>query len=354
MTSMMSERDLTGRLAQLFQEAMKTTDPVSQAQANHRLAKYAEARHKLGPLLWSLVKQGRLNVDDEAAAYLRSTYRHVGLFIAKQQSTRAKLKQIFAAALIPYIEFKGRGLAEQLFEDPAARFSKDIDIIVGKKDRNKALDALHAAGFLRAPNGPEMSRRNSRIWMWLRKDASLFDPQTGQQVELHQRLFSCETEGLSEAFVAANLTDVIPRINNEHYIFYLLLHGAHSHWPSLRRVLDVPLLFKKASSADPIVVFELAHRYQCASAISASIRFAESVFPGDVDKTWMALANKYLTPKSTALEASFKRLLFSPLGSVARARAPLSECYTYDDGISYLREAPKRLMTFALNRIEGA
>lgn len=344
MTNVIEESDMTRHLASLLDKARIEAAAPPIGKLDIALARHANKRHRIAPLLHIFAKQGCFEVDSETTAYLQDGYRHAGLFIAQQQSVRQRLASIFAKSGIRYIELKGRGLAEQFYDDPAARFSKDIDILIDRNSRDGALKALNQEGFLRNPNGTKLNRKRATIDMWALKDTSLFDPKFGQQIELHQRLCLSEPSDLSSAFMLDTQTNITPKISNCFYILYLILHGANAHWSTLKWVMDISILLQKTPSENAAMVFDLAEHYHCTSAISASVDFAGEIFPGSIDDNWQRLAERYSSAKSKKLEASFHRMLFSPSGSVKRAGFPVSDWYIYDGGINYLKEAPRRLI----------
>lgn len=68
-------------------------------------------------------------------------------FYLRQQHTLHRITAIFAAAGIAHAVFKGAHVRELVYDNPAARPSCDIDILVAKADRVKAIRTLTAAGF---------------------------------------------------------------------------------------------------------------------------------------------------------------------------------------------------------------
>lgn len=342
---MSAEANMTRCLASLLQNSLGDGAVAQSGELDISLAQFAGTRHRIAPLLHVLAKQGHFAVDKETEIYLQKSYRHAGLFIAQQKSVRKSLDQIFSTCNVPYIELKGRALAEQLYKDPAGRFSKDIDILIRKKDQDAALVALYEGGFSRSGDGAKFSRKKAAIDMWALRDISLFDPKFGQQVELHQRVFPPETVSLSAALMSEAATDITPKISNHSYILYLMLHGAHTHWASLKWIFDMALLFKKITPQNAAAIFRLAESYHCTSALCASVHFIANILSGSIDESWLKLADEHRTPKSQKLEAAFIRTLLSTANSrVRRAGFPGSDWYIYDGGMNHLREIPRRLI----------
>lgn len=80
-----------------------------------------------------------------AAAYLR------------QQHALHRTTAVFVAADIAHAVFKGAHVRELVYANPAVRTACDIDILVARADRGKAIRALTAAGYTFHPDAANIS-----------------------------------------------------------------------------------------------------------------------------------------------------------------------------------------------------
>lgn len=75
----------------------------------------------------------------------------------RQQHTLLGISDIFATAGIPHAVFKGVHIRELIYDNPAVRPACDIDILVAKKDKIRAIKALVEAGFSFYPDPVNIS-----------------------------------------------------------------------------------------------------------------------------------------------------------------------------------------------------
>lgn len=340
----MIENPLTKSLARLLQDSLIDPTGGSTQTISLDLAHHAGKRHRIAPVLYSLVKAGSLSAGASSLEFLQDSYRYAGLHAVQQARVRSMVQDALSDAKVQFSELKGRGLARQLYPDPAARFSKDIDILVRKGDGTGAWQALVDAGFIAKSKKKGRINKFAKHEMWALKDTSLADPQFGQQVELHSRLFQSEPADMSDAFMDATGWEKVPQISNPFYAFYLIMHGAHCHWASLKWLLDFALLVRQPD-ASPKEVFDLAKSFHSLSAVSASVEFAHSVFPDCIPDEWLKQARQFETAKSAKLRVSFGEILCYSPPRVKHAGYPFTDWYIYDGGLDYWQAIPRRLVT---------
>ncbi|MEO9635792.1 MAG: nucleotidyltransferase family protein [Parasphingorhabdus sp.] len=339
----MIENPLTKSLADILREklilgATGSLPPISQEVAIH-----AGKRHRIAPILYSLLKSGQIEATSASEKFLHDSYRHAGLQAAQQQRVRSRIHNILINAQLHYVELKGRGLAEQLYANPVARFSKDIDILIRKKDSTSALQALSDAGFIAKAKRSRKTNKLARYEMWAAKDTSLYDPDFDQQIELHSRLLQSEPANFSTVFMDSVLDSGTPQTTNPFYVFYLIMHGAHCHWASLKWILDL-VLIARTSGVSANDMADLARTYHSLSAVSASVEFIDAVFPNSLPQDWITLARQIETSKSQELLAAFSEMLSGSPREVKQAGYPFADWYMYDGGINYWQAGPRRLI----------
>jgi len=78
-----------------------------------------------------------------------------------QQHTLETTAKILQSANIPYAVFKGANIREQIYNNPAVRPSDDIDILVSKADKTKAIQSLVKADFAFHPDPENISHETT-------------------------------------------------------------------------------------------------------------------------------------------------------------------------------------------------
>lgn len=81
----------------------------------------------------------------------------------QQQHTLNQASEVFNAEAIPYAVFKGASIREQIYDNPAIRPSDDIDILVAKIDKTRAIQTLVKAGFAFQPDPANISHEAGLI-----------------------------------------------------------------------------------------------------------------------------------------------------------------------------------------------
>ena len=75
----------------------------------------------------------------------------------QQQHSLNKVSEMLESESIPYAIFKGANTREQIYDNPAVRAADDIDILVSKTDKTKAIQSLVKAGFAFHPDPANIS-----------------------------------------------------------------------------------------------------------------------------------------------------------------------------------------------------
>jgi hypothetical protein len=81
----------------------------------------------------------------------------------QQQHTLNQAAEAFQSADITYAIFKGANIREQIYDNPAVRPSDDIDILVSKADKTRAIQAMVTAGFAFHPDPKNVSHEAGLI-----------------------------------------------------------------------------------------------------------------------------------------------------------------------------------------------
>lgn len=170
----------------------------------------------------------------------------------------ARLSRLFAQAGIRMLALKGVILSAQLYQDPALRDPRDVDLLVDPEDFPKAEMLLVEAGYHRS--GPELSPRQASAYRRFIKDAGYRHAESGILVELHHRLndnpalIPCDFTKLwrarEEIEIAGTVIAGLPRRS---LALYLCLHGAGHCWEELRWLVDLTAALREPGAVDTAV-----------------------------------------------------------------------------------------------------
>lgn len=266
------------------------------------LATFAVRRHRVGPLL-HLACQGSEDIFAEEAALsiLQSSYRQNCLRNLHQQAVKKRLSDLLLSHSVPFSFLKGDGLAEQLYDDPTVRLSKDVDVLIPSDCLQLVIRIMRKNGYMYKP----YTVRRKKIFEKMRqnmdakifKDLAFIDPIFQVPIELHVRLFQIEPNNLTNDFNEAIKLTKNPSIYNGFYCLYLILHGANARWQRLKWVIDLSILARKMRLQSRLEMMSIAKSYNCEIAVAASLLMTEAIFPGSLDDDWQMLLGSYRQDK---------------------------------------------------------
>lgn len=194
-------------------------------------------RHRLSPPQINLLYGSR--IIEESREEKAEALSRVAEFL--------RLTDAVTAAGIGFVPLKGPLLSHQLYGDPAARYSHDIDILVEADDLETAARVLADSGYSQLP--PLMLQDISRRRKLIKYNhhISFNHPGNSQIIELHWRLMNRPWLGFADidGLLRENLTDYefagrrFTVFSPEFNLLYLVIHGAAHHWGRLKWLEDV-------------------------------------------------------------------------------------------------------------------
>ena len=115
--------------------------------------------HGLGPLWHDLLRKNNIQAlfPPEFTRELRNITSHAATLHLFQKTALDKINTIFTKKAIPYAVFKGAHTRELIHPKPELRYACDIDILVSRSDKVKAIKALVEAGFSFQPKAENIS-----------------------------------------------------------------------------------------------------------------------------------------------------------------------------------------------------
>jgi hypothetical protein len=187
--------------------------------------------HRLEPLVApgdGMPKESRRRLHDMRLRSARTALT--------QACELAHLAKAFAAADVEMLALKGPAFAVLLYGDPAARFSRDIDLLVRPEMEKEALAVLFGCGYGTTPTA-------------VVRDANVIKllPERGRTpVELHVRLGDDERllpKSKFSPFDAATVVKIadvsVSTLDLEPALAYAAYHGGKHHWSRLYWLADI-------------------------------------------------------------------------------------------------------------------
>jgi hypothetical protein len=159
-----------------------------------------------------------------------------------------RVQRLFDEAKLPVLFIKGTSLAVLAFGNLGLRAGKDIDLLIPCGLLWEAVGLLESGGYRRFDPPPDISDTSMRLLMTIRKDLGFIHEKTGQQIELHWRLFLNPHVMDETSFLAASRvvpltgTSGLRTLGEEDLFTYLCVHGALHCWYQLKWVADIGAL----------------------------------------------------------------------------------------------------------------
>ena len=180
---------------------------------------------------------------------------------------------------IPLLLLKGADYLLDLYEDPAARFLTDIDLLVKPEHVGPIARALRHEGYVADLGRHFPEHRRFEMWR----------PAAGHcRFEFHWQLglrprARIDQGGLWERSQTCTLEEVeCRRLEAEDALLFHCYHLADSYFgPSLKWVIDLRLMFERRRP-DTNRLLERSARWKVRTALHLSLEHLERIFPGVV------------------------------------------------------------------------
>src|SRR5262245_61022706 len=147
-------------------------------------------RHRVLGLVHDGLKRARPDVPPEIAAEIRSQALMRARENLAMAAEAARLQRLFDDAGLTVLFLKGTSLALLAYGDLGLRSSKDIDLLISPEVLPRATALVKCGGYRRFDPPSNVSDAQLRLLTALRRDLGFIHEASGQQIELHWRLFS--------------------------------------------------------------------------------------------------------------------------------------------------------------------
>ena len=212
--------------------------------------------HAVAPLVYSpLVNTGRVPAD--ALAQLRAAVDENALRSLVLARTLREIVAALEQEHIPVMPIKGPLLARAAYGDLASRRFGDLDLVLRKRDLDRARSILAERGFqpaIQLPLDAEAAVLDADYHI------ALTEPLQHVTLELHWTLIRSGLAGLrneqwawDHAAETTALGSPMRTLTNEAMFVYLCVHGSKHHWSQLGWLCDLAGLARNTSLSWPVV-----------------------------------------------------------------------------------------------------
>lgn len=209
--------------------------------------------HRLELALYPLLKRAVPELKEVLNTLQSRCHALLQLNLQQQKVLLAMAKQL-QEDNIPYVVLKGLLLNQQLYGDQCKRRSKDIDILVAKKDFNKANDSLIKQGFdsvsIQGTLTFEEFNQLPQRYQSLIKDLTYADASQRVYIELHYNSCLSGMDNILDGQIAPASVNLMGQsikvLNPEDNFLYLCEHAAKHRWQRLQWLVDIAVLCRKS------------------------------------------------------------------------------------------------------------
>lgn len=188
-------------------------------------------------------------------------------------------QQLLEPLEIPYVTFKGPSLAVCYYDEPAMRFSRDIDILVPRGRMAELLDRALVAGY-KALDPQELTNTPASLDFVAchQKVITLLSPR-GIAIEFHSRIDNIGTvydsRGLIDRAESARVgsSDVSVLPTDELFV-YICWHHTKHFWSRLHWLVDLDAI-QRHPSFDRQRALACAERHGLSATVEVCLRMSE-------------------------------------------------------------------------------
>jgi hypothetical protein len=212
---------------------------------------------------------------------LKNKYQYSSSITLQQFGVLHAIRNNFKQAGIRVHILKGIPLAERLYGDIAKRYSKDIDLLIETKDRQKAHQILTEMEFNRL-HMDDMNPEHHKIY--LKKQKDIIYKRQSIVLELHFRLSpsSAQLERLTQIFLDSDEAHAKHDYRKIELI-YLCWHANISNFHRLKWLVDIALFLEAESNPDFYhKLLKTAREFGLERHVLISIQLAKQLFSIDL------------------------------------------------------------------------
>ena len=191
----------------------------------------------------------------------------------------------------PFIVLKGPVLSQFLYNDPAERTSRDLDILIEKQKFQKVLDLFLDANYqLLTPFNTEKQKAAILKHM---HHVELLHPSGEVLVELHWNLTAMKS-------IEVNISDLMQKtkaikigeidyhtLNTFDQLAYLAVHGTFHVFTRLQWLCDINDLHKQLSKEEELALMNYLENEGLINFYLVAMKLINDIFKTDIHPQWM-------------------------------------------------------------------
>lgn len=199
-----------------------------------------------------------------------------------QMRETVMLARAFADAGVSLVVLKGVFSGLDIYGLIGMRQSIDIDLLIDRRDLERAAALLGAMGYVRESPPADATARQVADSLRRQKDWTFWHAERDQLIELHWRLFQ-NTSLMPEATVAlAEMSSMrfgssIPVLPVAFSRLYLVAHGGEHGWARLKWLADLAAILRKDPGYD-LVLLRMADEHKVARLVLPGLMLVSELY----------------------------------------------------------------------------
>lgn len=203
--------------------------------------------HRVFPLIYS--KINKINNEFIPSHVVQTLYQDYKINTIKMLQLSGEMGEVseyFTENSVNLLYLKGPVIANEIYGDISLRTSKDLDILIEKKNYNRVEKLLLNLGYEKEEHSITFID-----WKWRKHHEAFFHPEKKIQIEIHWRLHPAPTKepSFNELWKRkreSKLTGYpVYYLGNEDLFLYLVAHGSRHGWFRLRWLADIDQMVRK-------------------------------------------------------------------------------------------------------------
>ena len=215
------------------------------------------ASHKLTSLVFPFLEQLKPEIPEETYQKIKSgNVQHTRRSLRQIEQT-IHLQELFNEEKIPAVFFKGIVLSQRLYDNPTAKNSIDIDLLMPLEYVEKAAGMLRERGYRMTYPAISMTPKQTQINYGISHHYGFHHYEKGVHLELHwnltnpRSLLPLHFGGLYQRAGQIHLKDhPVTTLSDADYLSYLAVHGARHQWSRLNWLLDFAQLLNQTAKEE--------------------------------------------------------------------------------------------------------
>jgi Uncharacterised nucleotidyltransferase len=211
-------------------------------------------------------------LPDRAYEKLKSRSAKVSQLALRQTAELVRIGQAFALQGVEVIPLKGVLLSVQLFDDPAMRSTRDLDLLVRAEDLDEADQILKGEGYGSADLDFELTPKRKEWLLRERYHFGYIRDIRSDLVELHWCLPQWKAEDVNELWQHCQARTCMGikflTLKDDALLLFLCDHGSRHLWRRIKWLADVAALLAQERSFAWDDVLALADRFDLSRSLA--------------------------------------------------------------------------------------